>query len=65
MLPLAIAKTGVTVPEVAARRGDFEDWITIGLAVDSSLVRVVRVDAGESLPDPEDLSGVVVTGSSA
>jgi GMP synthase (glutamine-hydrolysing) len=63
--PIAIVKTGVTVPEVAARRGDFEDWITIGLAVDSSLVRVFRVDAGETLPAPEDLSGVVVTGSSA
>lgn len=65
MRPIAIVKTGVTVPEVAARRGDFEDWITVGLAVDASVVRVIRVDAGESLPAPEDLSGVVVTGSSA
>jgi len=65
MRPIAIVKTGTTVPDVAARRGDFEDWITAGLCIDSSRARVVRVDRGEALPEPTELAGVVVTGSSA
>jgi GMP synthase (glutamine-hydrolysing) len=65
MRPIAIAKTGTTVPEVAAVRGDFEDWIATGLGVDLTRIRVVRVDRGEALPEPAELAGVVVTGSSA
>jgi GMP synthase (glutamine-hydrolysing) len=65
MRPIAIVKTGTTVPDVAARRGDFEDWITAGLGGDPSRIRVVRVDRGDALPEPEELAGIVVTGSSA
>lgn len=65
MRPIAIAKSGTTVPEVAAKRGDFEDWITAGLGVDRTRIRVVRVDRGAALPEPAELAGVVVTGSSA
>jgi len=63
--PLLIIKTGVTVPEIAERRGDFEDWIATGMGLESASLRVVRVDVGEPLPDPRQHSGVVVTGSSA
>jgi len=62
---LVIVKTGETLPEVAARRGDFEAWIASGLGVDLEAVEVIRVDRGEALPDPRTPAGVLVTGSSA
>jgi GMP synthase (glutamine-hydrolysing) len=65
MDPVLIVKTGATIPAVAARRGDFETWIAAGLGLAAERVRVVRVDAGERLPDPGGFAGVVVTGSSA
>jgi GMP synthase (glutamine-hydrolysing) len=65
MGPVAIVKTGVTVPSVAARRGDFEDWIAVGMGLEPVRTRVVRVFEGEALPDPRSLAGAVVTGSSA
>jgi len=63
MIPVAIVKTGVTIPSVAARRGDFEDWIIAGLGLDPARLRVVRVFEGKALPDPGSLAGAVVTGS--
>jgi len=60
-----IVKTGETLPSVAARRGDFEDWIAAGLGLAAGHLDVVRVDAGERLPDPREIAGAVVTGSSA
>jgi GMP synthase (glutamine-hydrolysing) len=65
MKPLVIVKTGSTVPAVAQRRGDFECWITAGLGVASSRVRVVCVAHGEALPEFNEVAGAVVTGSSA
>jgi len=65
MGPVAIVKTGVTVPSVAARRGDFEHWIAAGMGLEPARARVVRVFEGEALPDPRHLAGAVVTGSSA
>ncbi|HBQ12680.1 MAG TPA: glutamine amidotransferase [Myxococcales bacterium] len=61
--PVLIVKTGSTMPHLSAERGDYEDWIADGLSVPD--VRTVAVEAGEALPDPETLRGVVVTGSSA
>lgn len=65
MKPLLIVKTGRTFPELAARRGDYEDWIVAGLGLFASNVVVVDVAAGAPLPDRASLSGVVVTGSSS
>ena len=65
MASVLIVKTGETLPSVAARRGDFEQWIASGLGLAAGQIRVVRVDAGEPLPDPDETVGVVVTGSSA
>ena len=53
------------MPNVAARRGDFELWFAQGLGVPEDELRVVRVYAGEALPDPGDYAGVVITGSPA
>jgi GMP synthase (glutamine-hydrolysing) len=63
--PLLIVKTGSTLPSVAKRRGDFEDWIRDGTGFAPSEVRVVAVREGERLPGVSTLSGVIVTGSSA
>jgi GMP synthase (glutamine-hydrolysing) len=62
---LLIVKTGTTLPELARRHGDFEDWICSGMGIDRSSARVVSVYRGHELPDPRDYAGVVVTGSSA
>jgi GMP synthase (glutamine-hydrolysing) len=61
-----IVKTGTTVSNVVAQRGDFEAWIARGLG--SEDVRVCRVHEDEALPEIgalEDVAGVVVTGSPA
>ena len=65
MGPVAIVKTGAALPSVAARRGDFEDWIAAGMGLERARIGVVRVFDGETLPDPRDLAGAVVTGSAA
>jgi len=63
--PLLIVKTGTTVPAVAERRGDFEDWFCAATGVPPEQSRVVRVFEGEALPDPREARGVIVTGSAA
>jgi len=65
MRPLLIVKVGSTLPEIAARRGDFEDWIVARLGADPARIRIAAVQAGAELPAPATLAGVVVTGSSA
>jgi GMP synthase (glutamine-hydrolysing) len=63
--PILILKTGCTLPELAARRGDFEDWIARGLGAAAAPLAVARVYEGEEPPAPSEVGGVVVTGSSA
>jgi GMP synthase (glutamine-hydrolysing) len=60
-----IVKTGGTMPEVRARRGDYELWIARGMGLAPEEVRVADVADGASLPPPEEPSGIVVTGSAA
>ncbi|MDH5492090.1 MAG: glutamine amidotransferase [Myxococcales bacterium] len=59
---LLIVKTGSTLPEIAAARGDFEHWFEDAIGHPA---RVVDVSLGEALPDPRSFRGVVVTGSAA
>jgi len=65
MRSLAIVKTGSTMPALAQRRGDFEDWILEGLGWRRSDAVVVDVVAGERLPGPDSIAGIVVSGSHA
>ncbi len=65
MRPLLVAKTGSKLPSADARSGDYEDWIAEGMGLPASRVLLARVWEGDSLPGPEGLGGVVVTGSSA
>ncbi len=64
MRPLLILKTGTTLERLAPR-GDFEDWILAGMGLSPRHGCVVRVDAGETPPEPDAVSAAVVTGSSA
>ena len=63
--PVLIIKTGKTLPSVAARRLDYETWITSGMGLAETQVTVRAVFDDEPLPDPGATSAVVVTGSSS
>ena len=65
MRPLCIVKVGDTLPEIVARRGDFEDWIRARLGLPARHLEVVDTARGGRLPDPAEVSGAVVTGSGA
>jgi GMP synthase (glutamine-hydrolysing) len=62
---VVILKTGETLAEIRARRGDFEDWIAAGMGLARAEVDVVDARLGDPLPDPAAPAGIVVTGSSA
>jgi len=65
MRPILIVKVGSAASVIGADKPDFEDWFIEGLDVGPELVRVCVPNDGEALPDPSEISGVVVTGSSA
>jgi len=65
MKPILILKTGNTVPGIPRERGDFEHWICTGMGMPDDHSMVVNVAAGEALPEPETVAGIVVTGSPA
>ena len=60
-----IIKTGSTFPEVAASKGDFEQWVVARMGTGSAGALVVDVTQGARLPDYDALSGVIITGSHA
>ncbi len=62
---LTIVEAGRTFKTLAEQRGDFADWIGAGLEVDPSRLKVVAAFAGETLPAPEEVTALVVTGSHA
>lgn len=63
--PLLIIKTGSSLPDLIARRGDFEDWIAQGLGLPRTAIAIVDVTKGEPLPPPAAVHGVVISGSHA
>jgi GMP synthase (glutamine-hydrolysing) len=58
-------KTGTTLEPIREVRGDFEDWIREGTGYASDELSVRSVYRGEAPLDPSEVSGVIVTGSSA
>jgi GMP synthase (glutamine-hydrolysing) len=73
---LLILKTGGTFPDLAARRGDFEDWFVARLSAPALLSRVAETSPGSGLrfvvvdaqtaaelPPARDVDGIIVTGS--
>lgn len=65
MKPILIIKAGRTIRSIPASAGDFEHWIMNASGLEASAFRTVAVHLGESLPDPEDIAGALVTGSGA
>ena len=63
--PLVIVKVGSTFEALRAERGDFENWIADGLDTQALPILVIDPRRGDTLPDAEAVSGVVVTGSHA
>jgi GMP synthase (glutamine-hydrolysing) len=63
MKKILILKTGGTIKSLISHKGDFEHWIISGMQVDSNDVTVIDVRNDTFLPDYEDISGIVITGS--
>ena len=63
MKQIALIKTGCTIEQIKPRHGDFEDWFADGMGI-SDLLQI-DVFKHESLPAPENLAGIVITGSPA
>jgi len=63
MKPIALIKTGGTIPQIKLVHGDFEDWFAEGMGV-SDLLQV-DVYRQEPLPVAEKLAAIVITGSAA
>ncbi len=63
MKKLLILKLGDTLPDLAARRGDFEAWFTAGLGLDADQVAVFDPRTGADFPLLQQVAGLVLTGS--
>ncbi len=63
MKKLLILKLGDTLPDLAQRRGDFEDWFIAGLGLDSDHLAVFDPRAGADFPPLEAVAGLLLTGS--
>lgn len=60
---LLILKLGDTLPELATRRGDFEDWFISGLGLDLSRMQVFDPRSGADFPPLARVGGLLLTGS--
>lgn len=56
-------KTGGTFPEYAAGNNDFEHWAAANMGLAHEEWQCVNVQAGETMPDPAEYAGTVITGS--
>jgi GMP synthase (glutamine-hydrolysing) len=63
MSKFVIVKLGSTIPSLVSRKGDFDDWILLGMGVASEETSVVDVPNGQPFPLQAEIQGVVVTGS--
>lgn len=62
---ILVLQTGTTLPQLAARRGDFAEWFVRSSGLSRHDVDVVRVDRGDVLPPARRFSAVLVTGSAS
>lgn len=65
MKPILIVKTGGAARRVREAHGDFDEMILSASGLKDHEARVVAVYQGEVLPEPEAVSGVIITGSPA
>ena len=62
---LLIVKLGEAHEQIRERLGDFDEWIAAGLQSAGASTITVDPRAGETLPNPRDVAGIVITGSHA
>jgi len=65
MKPVLIIRTGRAPDIIRARHGDFPHWFRLSAGVARERIQTIDVVAGESLPDPKDVAGAIITGSAA
>jgi GMP synthase (glutamine-hydrolysing) len=65
MRNIAIIEAGRTFPGLAIRLGDFSDWMASGLKLERDRLQVIPAFFDPSLPAPETLRGVVISGAHA
>lgn len=63
MKKLFIIKLGDTLPDLAARRGDFEDWFMAGLGLAAAQMQVFDPRSGADFPSLAQVAGILLTGS--
>lgn len=63
--PILIVSAGKTLPGIRDTEGDFDDWIAAGLGDALPQQRIDAQQEATALPDPSELSAVVVSGSHA
>lgn len=51
------------LPKLCKKRGDEITWLSKCLGVERSNIRVVKVNKGESLPEPKDVHAAIITGA--
>ncbi|WP_257384946.1 glutamine amidotransferase [Tahibacter caeni] len=65
MSRVLVLQTGSTLPQIAARHGDFAAWFLRMAGLVRRDVDVVRVDRDEALPAPGRHAAILVTGSAS
>ncbi|MFE8069560.1 glutamine amidotransferase [Marinobacteraceae bacterium S3BR75-40.1] len=65
MANMLVIKTGTTFASIRSQHGDFEDWFIREMRRPRLDLRVCSVFEGASLPEHDELDGVVITGSPA
>lgn len=65
MKPILIIKTGQSLSSIPAEKGDFEDWIISRMGISREQTIIAEVYNGFALPNYNEISGAVITGSSS
>lgn len=62
---IAIIQTGTAIKSALNKFGDFNQWFINGMDIDKDLTKTYRIYDNLEFPNPKDLAGVIITGSSA
>ncbi|RMG34448.1 MAG: glutamine amidotransferase [Gammaproteobacteria bacterium] len=64
-LSLVIVQPGQKLPTLSSVPGDFAEWAITGMGLTPDVATRCQPQRGEPLPSPEQVAGVVITGSGA
>ncbi len=62
---IAILQTGQSIRQAREKYGDFDELFIRGLGVDKSQTKTIHVYDNLAFPNPEELAGIIITGSPA